>query len=71
MNDVTAPCRSSVANRPLKTSGVTLVGLVDAAAAVGADDPLRLAVGDRRAAREPLGEAHPLLLELVVGDARG
>src|SRR6476469_5196647 len=45
-----------------------LVGLVDAALEVGADDPLGRRVGFCRAGRQLLGEAHALLEQLVVSD---
>src|SRR4051812_42618870 len=47
--------------------GSHLVGPLDPALEVGADDALRRAVRLRRSAGEPLGEAHPLLVELGVG----
>ncbi len=54
--------------QPRELGGRDLVGAVHAALAVGADDPLRRGVCPRRAGREALREAHPLLVDRPVVD---
>ena len=56
------------ANRLRELLRRDLVGRVDPAVEIGADDPLRRRVRLGRAAREPLREPHPLLVQVVVGD---